>query len=34
MQEMVLGIFRANIAAFSKHAADLGCDMEMKIPLK
>jgi len=36
MQEMALGIFRANIAAFSKHAADLGCakDIEMKIPLK
>ena len=36
MQEMGLGIFRANIAAFSKHAADLGCvkDIEMKIPFK
>jgi hypothetical protein len=36
MQEMGLGIFRANIAAFSKHAADLGCvkDIEIKIPLK
>jgi hypothetical protein len=34
MQEMVLGIFRAKIAAFSKNAADLGCDMQIKISLK
>jgi hypothetical protein len=35
MQEMALGIFRANIDSFSKYAADLGCakDIEMKISL-
>ena len=36
MQQIALGIFRANKEAFSRHAADLGCskDIEMKIPLK
>ena len=36
MQQVALGIFRANKEAFSRHAADLGCskDIKMKIPLK